>query len=76
MSNYLLLNEAFCIAHEGYQNDTGTFGFGITVLGYYVAAEQTLYDFPELFENDIYLSGIPIIELEITDFPEPIPPCS
>lgn len=70
MSNYLLLNQAFCQAHRGHSNDTGLFGFAVTLLGYYVAAEQTLYDFPELFENDTYLQGIIVIELATTDFPQ------
>lgn len=69
MSNYLVLNQAFCNAHQNYSNSTGKFGFGITTSGLYVAAEQTLTDFPELFENDIYLFGLPIIALEQSDFP-------
>lgn len=70
MSNrYLLLNQAFCQAHQGYTNSTGMFGYGITTGGDYVTAEQSLYDFPELFENDTYLFGLPIIELSTSDFP-------
>ncbi len=68
MTTYLLLNQAFCEAHQGYQNATGIFGYAVTTLGYYVAAEQTLTDFPELFKNDTYLFGLPIIELETSDF--------
>ena len=74
MDRYLLLNQAFCEAHTGYTNETGMFGFGITIRGDYVTAEQTLYDFPELFIADTYLFGLPIIELNITDFPPPIIP--
>ena len=74
MSNYLLLNEAFCLANNGYQNGTGAFGWRQTISGYYVAAQLTLYDMPELFENDIYLQGIIIIELEVSAFPVPTLP--
>lgn len=70
MSKYLLLNQAFCEAHQGYTNSTGMFGYGITIQGWYVAAEQSLIDFRELFENSIYLTGIPIIELSVSDFPQ------
>jgi len=70
IDRYLLLNQAFCEAHQGYQNSTGVFGYAITTNGYYVAAEQTLYDFPELFENDTYLFGLPIVELQLSDFPQ------
>lgn len=72
MSKYLLLNQAFCDAHQNYSNETGKFGYGITIQGDYVTAEQTLIDFPELFENDTYLFGLPIIELTTDDFPKPV----
>ena len=69
MYNYILLNEQFCLAHAGYENAKGVFGYGITSDGDYVAAEQTIYDFPELFEGELVIPGIIIIELQISDFP-------
>lgn len=74
-SRYIVLNQAFCNAHQGYGKDGNYFGFAITNNGDYVAAEQTLTDFPELFENDVYLFGIPVIELDsTTDFPQSLTP--
>jgi hypothetical protein len=75
-SNYILLNEAFCLAHTGHTSADGLlrFAYAVTLLGYYVAAENTLDEFPELFINDTYLSGIPIIELITSDFPPPSQP--
>lgn len=70
MSAYLLLNQAFCQANQGYKNDTGVFNYAVTTKGDYVAAEQTLTDFAELFENDTKLFGIPVIELTQNDFPQ------
>lgn len=71
-SNYLLINQAFAEAHAGYNRDGLYFNYGITLLGYYVCAENTLTEFPELFENDSYLTGLPIIELDTADFPPPV----
>ena len=68
-SRYILLNEAFCTAHTGHTNASGMFNYGITLLGYYVAAEQTFIDFPELFQGELVIPGIVIIVLEVTDFP-------
>lgn len=70
-SNYILLNQAFCVAHQGYTRDGLGFGYAITTLGYYVAAAGTLIEFPELFENDTLLMGRPIIVLDTSDFPPP-----
>lgn len=69
MDQYILLNQAFCTAHAGYMNEKGMFNFRTTLEGYYVAAEQTLIDFPELFEGELVIPSITIIVLEITDFP-------
>lgn len=69
MDRYIVLNQEFCTANSGYENDNGMFFFRQTISGHYVAAEKTLYDFPELFENDTLLFGAPVIALEISDFP-------
>ena len=70
------MNQAFCLAYPDHTSADGLlrFAYAVTLLGYYVAAENTLNEFPELFENDIYLSGIPIIELSTSDFPPPAQP--
>ena len=67
---YVLLNGAFCAANSGYSNDSGRCGFAVTITGEYVAAEQTIHDFPELFTGEILIPGINIIELAVTDFPQ------
>lgn len=69
MSRYVLLNQQFCEANQNAENETGKFGFAITLANEYVCAEQTLIDFPELFTGEILLPGIIIIERSITEFP-------
>lgn len=68
-SKYILINQPFALAHAGYTRDGLSFNYAVTLLGYYVCSENTLTEFPELFENSIYLTGIPIIELNTSDFP-------
>lgn len=68
-SKYILINQPFALAHTGYTREGLNFNYAVTLLGYYVCSENTLTEFPELFENDTHLSGIPIIELDTTDFP-------
>ena len=74
MSNYLLVNQTFCNAHQGYKNLLNAFNFAVTTSGYYVVAERTINEFPELFENDTYLEGINIIALSREDFPTVLNP--
>lgn len=69
MSSYIILNERFCQAHEGHRNETGVFGYTVTLSGHYVAAEQSQTDFPELFKNSPYLFSKTVLELTQDDFP-------
>ena len=74
ITSYVLLNEQFCLANAGYETEKGIFGYGITTMGDYVASAQTVDDFPELFEGELVIPGIVIIELQISDFPPITPP--
>ncbi len=69
MNNYILLNQAFCTLNNGHRTDKGQFFFRQTISGDWVCAEQSLYDFPELFQGEILIPGITIIQLSIIDFP-------
>jgi hypothetical protein len=66
---YIVINQQFAQAHEGYTRGNVTFNYAITLSGEYVCSENSLDEFPELFENSPYLFGLPVIELTIDDFP-------
>ncbi len=69
MSKYILLNQKFCEDNTGYKNKSGEFNYGITKDGKFVAASQTLDDFPEIFENTEFHSSYSVLELHVSDFP-------
>lgn len=72
INNYIIINQAFAQAHDGYTKGNLRFGYAITLQGDYVCAENTLDEFPELFENSPYLFGLPVVELTLDDFPAQI----
>jgi len=68
---YVLLNQSFCTANHGYRNENGIFNYRQDNDGYYLAAEQSIRDFPELFDNSPYLTlGMPIVDRTVNDFPQ------
>jgi hypothetical protein len=75
-SNYILINQQFAQQHNGYQKGAAVFGYAVTLAGQYVVSSGTFDDFPELFEGQLSLPGIIVIELDSpSDFPpQPIFP--
>ena len=72
MTRYLVINQQFAQANENYTRDGMTFNYAITLQGDYVCAENSIVEFPELFENSPYLFGLPVVELTVDDFPAQI----
>lgn len=72
---YIVVNQAFCQAHEDYTDAKGNkFGYAVTTEGLYVTSANTMDEFPELFENSPYLYSMPYVELTVDDFPKPPDP--
>ena len=71
---YVVINQQFAQAHEGYERDGLRFGYAVTLGGDYVTSENSLTEFPELFENSPYLFIIPVVELSVNDFPQQLTP--
>lgn len=71
-SLYLVINQQFAQAYEGYTVGDVTFNYAVTLQGEYVCALNSLDEFPELFENSPYLFGLPVVELTLDDFPPQI----
>ena len=68
---YIVVNQAFCQAHEGYTDAKGNkFGYAVTSDGLYVTSVNSLTEFPELFINSQYLYSMPYVELTPEDFPQ------
>jgi len=72
MSRYIVINQEFATAHNGYTNGNSVFNYAVTISGDYVCSENTLDEFPELFQNSPYLFIMPIVQLSLTDFPQPV----
>jgi hypothetical protein len=69
MMNYVIINQSFALAHQGYTRDDLRFNYSITLDGDYVCSANSLDEFPELFENSPYLFFLAVVSLSLSNFP-------
>lgn len=70
--DYIVLSQQFCETHQNYSKNGLKFGYGITTAGEYVCAENTIKEFPELFQYDTILPRVETKRLRLTDFTRPV----